>query len=213
MQANNDTPCVLIDDHAHGELFDSVASDDFSGAMLATNHLINLGHTRIGYVNLGKIANKGRQVRQQGFVASMTAAGFPTDDVLVSEKFDDEQGRAVRTFLDRSDRPTALFCTNDEIAAVAREAARELGIRVPEDLAIAGYGNGILATYGGFTSVQEQAEAMGRAAVRRLLLRRDEPEAECTSTLFETKLFVRASTTMHMWSKGMRSCVNQVSLL
>jgi LacI family transcriptional regulator len=194
LRAREETPCVLIDDPSHGDRFDSVVSDDFHGAVAVVEHLISLGHTRIGHVNLGNIGNRGRVARFEGFESAMGAAGLATDRYLIDPATDDEAVKRARAFLAEPDRPTALFCTNDGCAMTAREAARTLGLSVPGDLAISGYGNSRMAACSGLTSVQEGAEEMGRDAVRQLLARIDDSEAPYVSLIGATELIPRAST-------------------
>lgn len=194
MQIRTGTPCVLIDDEENGNLFDYIVSDDAAGARAVVEHLIGLGHTRIGHINIGNVGNRGRRARHDGFVSAMQQAGLSSECDLISRVSEEGERRVIRQFLESGDRPTAVFCTNDYCAAVAREAARELGLAVPGDLAIAGYGNTSISSSCGITSVEEQAETMGEQAVRQVLLRRDNPDKELCAVVGPTHLVVREST-------------------
>lgn len=194
MQTHGDTPCVLVDDPTHGDLFDSVVSDDKAGAIAAVQHLISLGHTRIGHINTGNVANRGRRARHEGFLAAMRSADLPANDILVSPVFDNDEIDAIRAFMDQPDRPTALFCTNDWGAGITREVVRKLGIRVPEDLAIVGFGDNEIAKCSGLTTVHEEPELMGQQAVRLLLARKDMPAIDHASVVEPTRLVIREST-------------------
>jgi DNA-binding LacI/PurR family transcriptional regulator len=193
-QEQTGTPCILIDDPTHSDCLDSAVSDDVGGAMSVVHHLISLGHTRIGHVNLGNIGNRGRLARREGFALAMRNAGLHIQDDLTEAFAENEQFDVVRVYLERRDRPTAVFCTNDMTASLVREVAHIVGLRVPEDLAIAGYGNFDHAYTESLTTVEEEAEDLGNRAVTRILSQIGGTAAEHVAILGKTKLIVRGST-------------------
>lgn len=114
--------------------------DDHLGAHLATRHLIDLGHRRIGLVGGPSYASSARN-RREGFRTALVESGVPVDDTLIAgDSFSIEAGEiAGRTLLDRPDRPTAVFAVNDNTAIGVMAAAHALGLRIPEDLSLVGY--------------------------------------------------------------------------
>jgi LacI family transcriptional regulator len=114
--------------------------DDRLGAHLATRHLLDLGHRRIGLVRGPGYASTARD-REAGYRDALAEAGVPVDEtLLVGDSFTMQSGEiAGRTLLDRTDRPTAIFAVNDNNAIGVMAAAHTLGLRIPEDLSIVGY--------------------------------------------------------------------------
>jgi LacI family transcriptional regulator, galactose operon repressor len=114
--------------------------DDQLGGHLATRHLLDLGHRRIGLVG-GPAYASNAQGRRDGYEQALSEAGVAIDSSLVAgDSFSIEGGEiAGRTLLDRPDRPTAIFVVNDHTAIGVMSAAHTLGLRVPEDLSLVGY--------------------------------------------------------------------------
>jgi LacI family transcriptional regulator len=114
--------------------------DDRLGAHLATRHLLDLGHRRIGLVRGPSYASTARN-REAGYRDALTEAGVPVDDTLLAgDSFTMQSGEAAgRTLLDRPDRPTAVFAVNDNNAIGVMAVAHALGLQVPDDLSLVGY--------------------------------------------------------------------------
>jgi LacI family transcriptional regulator len=119
-----------------------VGSDDVVGGRMVTEHLLKLGHRRIGHLSGLSVASTG-VLRLRGYRDALEAAGIEYDPGLVVEAgYMEEGGRqAGRELLGRNalTRPTAVFAVNDLVALGLYSAARELGLRVPADLAVVGY--------------------------------------------------------------------------
>lgn len=132
---------ALIYAPENAEVF-AVNADERQGGRLATEHLLSLGHRRIGHLTGDPMVATSLQ-RRQGYFDAMTAAGLEADPCwVIPADFDDETGfRAMQQVLSLpSDRrPTAVFCANDLCAGGALRAVREAGLRVPEDIALVGY--------------------------------------------------------------------------
>jgi LacI family transcriptional regulator len=114
--------------------------DDRLGAHLATRHLLDLGHRRIGLVGGPDYASSARD-RRCGYKQALAEAGILVDESLITgDSFSMEGGEtAGRTLLNRTDRPTAIFAVNDNTAIGVMAAAHALGLRIPEDLSLVGY--------------------------------------------------------------------------
>jgi LacI family transcriptional regulator len=165
--------------------------------VLATEHLIALGHRRIALLG-GRPDLESAKLREQGFRRAMAAAGVPVDEglILVGGYVAQVSADAARALLDRPDRPTAVFAANDVSAIATIAVARELGLRVPQDLSVVGFDNipeSALCTPR-LTTVNQPIQVMGERAVKTLiqLIRNEEPES--THVSLSTDLVVREST-------------------
>jgi LacI family transcriptional regulator len=118
----------------------SSIGDDRLGAHLATRHLIDLGHRRIGLVGGPSYASSA-QDRRVGYQQALTEAGILFDESLVvGDSFSMEAGEtAGRILLTMADRPTAIFAVNDNTAIGVMAAAHALGLRIPDALSLVGY--------------------------------------------------------------------------
>jgi len=158
----------------------SVGSANWSGGLAATRHLIELGHRRIAAIT-GPEDMMCSLARLDGYRSAMNSAGLAIDPEWI--RFGDfhvSGGRErARELLDRPDRPTAIFAGSDMQALGVMEAARERGIRVPEELSIVGYDDIPLARWltPRLTTVHQPLRRMGEEAARlaiRLAEERDE---------------------------------------
>jgi LacI family transcriptional regulator len=115
-------------------------ADDRLGGHLATRHLLDLGHRRIGLIGGPAYASSARG-RCEGYRDAIAEADVDFDDALVAgDSFSMESGEtAGRALLTRSHRPTAIFAVNDNTAIGVMSAAHNLGLRIPEDLSVVGY--------------------------------------------------------------------------
>ena len=132
-------PYVLVNRFSDEGEDPFVGSDDLLGGQLATAHLIDLGHTRIGHL-AGKSTVSTGMLRRRGYLAAHTAAGLAADpDLIVEAGYTEESGAAAaRRLLSIPDPPTAIFAVTDMVALGTAEVARQMGLRIPEDLAIVG---------------------------------------------------------------------------
>jgi LacI family transcriptional regulator len=133
-------PVVAIDPHTGRGGPSTVDSDNIGGARAATDHLLQLGHTRIAHLR-GRADLESSHLREQGYRASLEAAGVPVDPELVLDgEYRRKEGRErTLELLDRSAPPTAIFAANDLSALGAIAAAQELGLRVPQDVSVIGF--------------------------------------------------------------------------
>jgi LacI family transcriptional regulator len=150
----------------------SVTVDDQAGAVLATEHLLTLGHRRLGHIAGPQNADTARR-RLAGFREALEAAGIERDPQAIAEtSFDEAGGHVAATRLLRLDpRPTALFVANVRAAIGAMAAANRLGLTVPGDLSIVGFHDAPFASYLSppLTTVRMPLLEMGRQAVDNLL--------------------------------------------
>jgi LacI family transcriptional regulator len=145
-----DQPLVLVDCYSKDGLFPSVVPDEVQGGRDATEVLIEKGHRRIGFINLtsGVPAAIGRL---QGYREALAAHGIPFDSALVrnNESGQTDGGyQQVHSLMSQPNPPSALFCGNDRTAMGAYQALKELGFRIPQEVAVIGFDNQeVIAAY------------------------------------------------------------------
>jgi DNA-binding LacI/PurR family transcriptional regulator len=154
--------------------FPSVGIDDVHVGEIATEHLLTLGHRRIGVIG-GQAEDQINfvvpQLRQLGVDQALAAAGVAADPAFqVGGSFSVAGGReAMAALLSRPDPPTAVFAMSDEMAFGAILAAREAGCRVPDDVSIVGVDDHDLAVVVGLTTVRQPVTEVGARAARLVL--------------------------------------------
>jgi LacI family transcriptional regulator len=194
-------PVVVIGSLPDGVPVDSVRADSVAGAAIAVRHLYATGRRRIAFINGPPDTVPGHN-RDQGYRAALAECGLPYDEGLaVHTDFGIEAGTAAaERLLDaRPDaRPDALFCANDQLALGAMRALLARGLRIPEDLAVAGMDDSALAQAGWppLTSVDLRSSERGRRAAELLLDRLMAPDGDrpARTTTEPPRLVVRAST-------------------
>ncbi len=186
--------------------YDSVSVDNTTIARLAVEHLVALGHRRIGLLS-GPLKTSSRQLRFLGYRDALEAAGIPFDPSLIWEAhgfdgFGDvegaELGRIGTLALAAGDRPpTALLAINDMFAFGAYAAVRELNLRIPDELSIVGIDDIVFAALASppLTTVRQPLQALLAAAIPRVIARvegRDKGPAQ--HQILPAELVVRGST-------------------
>lgn len=173
---------------------DVVANDDMAGGRLATEHLLGLGHREIGHVTGGGGAAR---LRAQGFEAAMRERGLRPHIAQGHGLTTEADGyQASLTLLDENPSITAIFAANDTMALGAAGAARDRGLRIPEDLSLIGYDNSPLASANllRLTTIDGRNAEVGAGAAKALLNRMEDPALPVGTVLVEPELVVRAST-------------------
>jgi len=167
-------PCVLVDRTLPGVDRDAVVGDSVAGARRLVEHLISLGHRRIGLIVETDDVSTARD-RRQGYEAALTAAGIPLDSAVVVETAVDPAGGAegMRRLLELDERPTAVFTVNNLVALGAIEAVRGAGLEVPDDVALVCFDDIEYASrlYPFLTVLEQPAETFGTVATQLLLER------------------------------------------
>lgn len=194
-------PVVMMDDVPPQQWGSCVMSDDDGGMQAGLEHLVQLGHRRIGFISAQ--ANSILAVeRERKFRVSMKRANLDVCEEHVA--FTDWQDTAVieagvRSLFGRSStRPTALMCAGDMIAMVTQRTARALGMDVPRDLSVVGFANFLMSNFADppLTTVAQPFEEIGRIAVRSLLGtgKGEAPVDVPSAAIVPSQLIVRAST-------------------
>ncbi len=135
-------PLVLLGER-YGRGVDHVGVDSVAAATEATAHLLSTGRRHVALVGLQPhLANQTADQRATGYRAALAAAGVPHDprlEVPVAQLHRSDGARAARELLTSARPPDAVFCVNDQLALGAMRAAWDLGVRVPQDLAVVGF--------------------------------------------------------------------------
>ena len=177
-----DVPCVSVDERHAG--------------YVATQHLISLGHERIGFV-AGPADYLPTREKAAGRAEALRDAGLSPDGLVAHGDFTLDGGRsALRELLAKPNRPTAVICSSDVIAIGVVQEAREAGLRVPEDLSVVGF-DGIEAADWvdpPLTTIEQPIEQIASTAVELLQKVIDEPHAPLPRVLFQPKLRRGGST-------------------
>lgn len=134
-------PVVTLDRTLPGLPFDLVAMDNDRGARLAVEHLLGLGHRRVGLISREPATLSNWQERLKGYRDALAAAGIvsnPRDVCLVRDSWQDGVQKTVALF-GRSDRPTAVVATSSMLNLQVLAGLKQLGLRVPDDVSVVGY--------------------------------------------------------------------------
>ena len=149
-----------------------VESNDREAVERAVDYLVDAGHRRIGLI-LGPEGFRSAHERHRGFLAAMQRHGLEVRPEMVSPgRYTFDSGlEAAQQLLEVSPRPTAIFASNDEMAAGALHAARQRGLKIPEDLSLVGFDDSPIAAHiwPPFTTVRWPIRSMARAAALKLI--------------------------------------------
>ncbi|HEY0497834.1 MAG TPA: substrate-binding domain-containing protein [Kutzneria sp.] len=175
----------------------AVSAAHFTGARRLTQHLLELGHRRIGII-AGPSNWLAADARLAGHAAALAEVGVLTPPALIrdGEPTTEEGFRLAAELLDLPERPTALIGFNDKMAVGAMSAAACRGLRIPQDLSIAGFDDIDLAraTRPLLTTVRQPLEEMGRMAVTLLMRLLERHQLEALHVELATELIIRDST-------------------
>ncbi|KAF7773927.1 LacI family transcriptional regulator [Pseudoalteromonas citrea] len=175
----------------------SVRSNDEQGAFEITEHLIELGHSHIAFIK-GHPDHSATEQRFSGYQRALSAHNLTFDDTLVAEgNFSYHSGAdSAKAILDINPRPSAVFASNDYMAAAVLKLATQRQLKVPEDISIAGFDNAPIARHiwPGLTTIAQPVEEMTRQAVELLIEQIGGAQVQARQTTLEAKLITREST-------------------
>ncbi len=188
---------LLIIERANSHLpVTQVVTDDFGGAFMLVNHLIQAGYQRIAHLT-GPAQLQICRERQRGYHTALGQRQLASRSqwVMESEFSRESAGEAFRQLMTLSDPPDAVFCFADIMATGALLAAQEMHLNVPNTVAIAGFGDDDLSQFIGLTTVSQPSFAMGQQAARLLLQEiSQQDKASVQTATFTGELIVRTST-------------------
>ncbi len=193
--ALQDRPFVFVNRVFGNCAENCVGPGDRYGAQLATQHLVDLGHRRIGYIN-GMDEWQEAQDRLSGFRDVLLQNGLPIDESLIRQgDWGVDSGyQAAQELLSLREAPTAIFAANDVMALGVIYAAQEVGLKIPGDIALVGYDDRDFAAWirPSLTTIRMPSYEMGRAAARLLLEQLSGEELE-DATQVPGQLIIRES--------------------
>jgi LacI family transcriptional regulator len=192
-------PFVRIAPAEHSDTQRSVYTNDRESSARMTEHLVALGHTRIGFI-IGNPDHAAVGDRYQGYLDGMRNCGLKIDKRVIAQGYNSHASgmQCARKLLQVSEdrRPTAIFASNDEMAAGVLAVAHSLGLAVPEDLSVVGFDDMPLASqvWPALTTIRQPINAMSAKAAEILLrhLRGDADDE--TPHVIESSLTFRQST-------------------
>lgn len=189
-------PVVLFNRTQDDDHLSSITSDNVAGGRKIAEHLLHCGYERIGYIAGWEGASTQRD-REQGFQEGLRAAGVSLHAREVGDFHFELAQEAARKMFSGGDRPDAVFVCNDHMAFAVMDVLRsELGLGVPEDVAVVGYDDVPVAAWAAYnlTTVRQPAGRMVEATVQTLMDQITEPDAPPCRTSFDGPLIVRGTT-------------------
>jgi len=166
-------PLVLVDNDLWDEKVDCIVNDNIYGARNMVNYLIKLGHKKIGFIG-GPLSHLSLDERYMGYKQALKQAGIEKDNNLITfcdpYFWIDDGYEATKKLLDEQE-VTAIFAANDQLAIGAMKAIQERGLKVPDDISVAGFDDINLSqhTVPALTTVRVFKEEMGIEAAKRLV--------------------------------------------
>jgi DNA-binding LacI/PurR family transcriptional regulator len=172
----------------------SVSIDNASSSRAAVEHLLSLGHRRIGFIS-DEVGDQSNRDRRSGYVAALEAAGLEPDADSIAQADGTAAGgaRAAERLVAGGARFTALFCYNDMTAVGAMKTLRHAGLEIPRDVSIVGFDDIQLSSYLDLTTVRQPKFEMGRRAME-MMLKLIGGGAVVSSLTLPGELVVRGST-------------------
>lgn len=194
-----DIPVILVGSNHPG--YDFFYWDNYKGGYMAGKHLVENGYRKIGFIRSHTKSSISDE-RERGFRDALAERGVQlSENMLVSgitrkhAGFSEEAGyEAIKILKERNAIPEALFCSNDAQAIGAMHALSELGLSVPEDVAILGYDNIKISKYLNLSTIDQAMYDVGIRAIQRLSERYKDKNIKLKQTIIEPELIPRKST-------------------
>ena len=178
MQRYPSVPTVMMDWAPFDGTSDLIQDNSLLGGDMATQHLIDKGHTRIACIT-GPLDKTPARLRLEGFLVAMARAGLPVPDgYQITGDFEFSGGfEAMQSLLAQKERPQAVFIGNDAMAVGAYQALYQAGLRIPDDIAVVGYDDIELAKYmtPPLTTIHQPKDELGELAIDVLIHRIAQP--------------------------------------
>ena len=192
LQLPTSCPVVVVDAPGPSRHHDVVTSDNAGGAALATQYLIDAGHTRIGLVTRQIALNANFAARERGYLTTMAANGLAPVIGRVNRW---DVSEALDEIFAQEPGTTAMFCVNDQFALDVFQTLDQRGLRVPDDIALIGFDNTdhARAMRPGLTTLNVDKVGMGRFAITLLDHRLQWPDGAMTAITLSPTLVERGS--------------------
>lgn len=192
-------PIVLCNEYVNNNDVPMVRLEQRKGAYLATKHLIDRGHRKIGYCTGGLFDEEGKDKdRNQGYQKALIESGIPINPnwIFVNKHSIEDGKQVLNQILMMDDRPTAVFTGSDEIAGGVIVEAKEKGLNIPDDIAIIGFDDQPQAEMlePKLTTVRQPVNQMGAETVRLLIELMSDQTREIKSIELPAQLIIRETT-------------------
>lgn len=197
--AYTDVPVILIDSYAPDLDYDSIVTDNRGGAVKAVEHLISLGHTKIGLIGANLQSPFSILERREGYLQTMMRHGLDPEKYLVDSPLTRTGGEdGMRWLLQHRPDMTAVFVCNDDTATGVYHVANDQGVSIPEELSVIGFDNTYICQgmHPALSTINIPKQWMGMLGVQALLDRKLFPDKPKVTTYVETQLVERDSTTV-----------------
>ena len=193
---NSDLPCVTIDHMFNNR--SSIISDNINGIGKLVDRAVELGHRHIAYIH-GQRNSSVTENRIRGFYRAMESHGLSIPEgFVIPGRYDDyDHIRAdLLALISRPDRPSCVLLPDDASYFGALDTLREQGLRVPEDISVAGYDGirSVQAIHPRLTTVKQNSDAMGREAALRLIEHIDHPNTAISDSVLIPTTLVEGQT-------------------
>lgn len=193
--ASRSIPTVVVDYFSESVPGHYVVSDNIHGLRLAVDHLVELGHKRIGFM-MDSARDYSFQERRRGYQEAVAKAGLKPENDLVVDIGAKDAVDSVAAYLRGQDRPTALICCNDEHALLVLNAAAKAGVRIPDDLSLMGFDDIDWASTSRppLTTIRVEKQEMGAKAIHIVMDLISHPDAKAKRVETPVHLVVRGSS-------------------
>ncbi len=189
-------PTVVLNREVQDAHVINILSDDRKGVQNAVEYLISEGHRNIALIE-GKKGFKSTHERKEGFIKALMNHNISIHkDYMIEGKYDLKSGyRAMKQLLNLSNIPTAVFCSNDDMAVGAMKAIVEEGLRVPEDISIIGFDDNVFSSFlsPALTTIKKPIEEISIKGADKLLNLIDDKNLERERIYVSTILQIRES--------------------
>lgn len=193
---DNNIHFSIVTKYIGKEKVNSVSVDNLEGVRLALEHLVSLGHKRIGYIDGNPNSSDGPE-RLEAFRKFSKEYNLDRDEELIAHgDFTFESGeREVVKLLNLKERPTAIFAANDYMAIGAMRKIKASGLSIPKDIALMGFDNTLEAAYvePGLTTIRQPLQELGEKAVDLAVRSMQEPYFEPQTLILKPELIKRQS--------------------
>jgi LacI family repressor for deo operon, udp, cdd, tsx, nupC, and nupG len=190
-------PLVMACEYLHDASVSSVCIDNIAAAALAMQHLLDLGHRRIGFIN-GPAPTPLSKDRLRGYRDALKNAGLEYDKSLVMRgDFSLSSGElATQSLLDADSKITAIFAANDAMAIGAIKVLRARGLQVPGDISVIGFDDIEFAQYvePALTTIHQPRREIGRATMAKMIAQLQQDSEPASQIVLEHELVIRQST-------------------
>lgn len=191
---STDAPIVSIDPVMSNPNYPSVHATNYQGALEAMEYLLGLGHKRIGFIS-GRAELESSNRRLMGYRDALKNSRMEINEELIAfGDYTTETGiKCGQQLLALTNRPTAIFASNDQTAMGVYQVAQDIGLRIPEDLSVIGFDNISESKYMGLTTVDQFISEMGFVATQMLFKLIDHIPLDEPTYKMKTQLVVRSS--------------------